>query len=187
MPWIRTFTGKKFDFADVNPDSICLEDIAHGLAFTCRFGGHSNIFYSVADHSVYVANILLEEGHHDIIAKAGLLHDAAEAYIGDFVHPLKAYINYMTKDFLSELEANILDVIYCKYGIPRHFNLDKIEEADKRMCLTEGQQFLGADTSDWEFAGKYTPYDKKLRASSTPFNAMTRFLNTAKNLDIEGG
>ena len=49
---IRTFTGKVFDLKILDPDSICIDDIAHALAYTPRFGGHLPQPYSVAQHSV---------------------------------------------------------------------------------------------------------------------------------------
>ena len=82
--WITTYTGRKFHYLDPQPDEICIEDIAHALAFTCRFGGHCKAFYSVADHSIRVAEILSPN-----LRLAGLLHDAHEAYLHDLLRPIK--------------------------------------------------------------------------------------------------
>lgn len=83
-PRIRTFTGRLVNpFAMLAAD-FDIVDIAHALANTCRFGGHCPEFYSVAQHSVHVASLCDGEAR-----LYGLLHDAAEAYLGDVVGPLK--------------------------------------------------------------------------------------------------
>lgn len=84
MTFIQTYTGRRFYPLDPNPDDVCIEDIAHALAMICRFNGHVREFYSVAEHSVHVSHLVPPE-----YALAGLLHDAAEAYIADVSRPVK--------------------------------------------------------------------------------------------------
>lgn len=84
MTIINTFSGIEFDLLNPNPNDIDIEDIAHELSMLCRFNGHCKEFYSVAEHSVYVSYEIDEE-----FALIGLLHDAAEAYLGDVPTPLK--------------------------------------------------------------------------------------------------
>ena len=104
-PWIETFTGKEFYFLDPTPDSIDIRDIAHSLAFTCRYTGHSRRFYSVAEHSVLVSYLAVDP-------LAGLLHDASEAYITDIASPIKPHLaNY------KELEDKIMDKIKNKLNL----------------------------------------------------------------------
>ena len=81
---IRTFTGKVFDLKILDPESICIEDIAHSLSHTPRFGGHLEKHYSVAQHCVLIS---LNCSYENMLA--GLLHDASEAYIGDMPSPFK--------------------------------------------------------------------------------------------------
>ncbi len=82
--WMQTFTGRKFYPLDPRPEDIVIADVAHGLAMTCRYGGHTQRYYSVAEHCVLVSQLVPPE-----YALEGLLHDSAEAYIGDMVRPLK--------------------------------------------------------------------------------------------------
>src|SRR4051812_6540197 len=82
--WMQTISGKAFFPLDPRPADVDIQDIAHALAFQCRFGGHVKEFYSVAEHSVRVSLIC---AHED--AKWGLLHDATEAYLSDIVRPVK--------------------------------------------------------------------------------------------------
>jgi hypothetical protein len=82
--WIQTFTGKKFYPLNPEESEYCIEDIAHALSNICRFTGHCNKFYSVAQHS-QLLSLIVSEG----LAKAALLHDASEAYLTDIARPLK--------------------------------------------------------------------------------------------------
>jgi len=63
---------------------VRLDDIVHSLSLMNRFNGAALFPYSVAQHSLHVASLLPAE-----LRLEGLLHDAAEAYIGDMVSPLK--------------------------------------------------------------------------------------------------
>ena len=80
---IRLRSGIYFDLADPKPEQIEITDIAGALSKICRFGGHCYRFYSVAEHCY----------HCSMVAEASplalLLHDAAEAFTGDIVKPLK--------------------------------------------------------------------------------------------------
>jgi hypothetical protein len=101
--WMQTFTGKLVDVEHPCPDDVDVQDIAHALSMTCRFGGHCRDFYSVAEHSVLVelsappVNPEWDEEtssetnhlHYRKSRLALLLHDAAEAYVGDLVTPVK--------------------------------------------------------------------------------------------------
>src|SRR4030043_1424578 len=106
--WSQTYTGKKFWSLDPKPEEVDIKDIAHSLAFQCRFNGHTIPFYSIAQHSVLVSKIVPPEQ-----ALAGLFHDAAEAYTGDIVAPLKKFLPPVFK----EIEKAIEEVIFEHFGI----------------------------------------------------------------------
>lgn len=87
--WMQTIGGRAFWPLDPRPQDCDINDIAHALAFVCRFGGHCSKFYSVAEHCVRVSCAIEEAGGARAEQFAGLMHDAAEAYVGDMVWPLK--------------------------------------------------------------------------------------------------
>lgn len=89
MSWIQTFSRRRFDLLNPNPDDILITDIARALSMQCRYVGHVDRFYSVAEHSVRIAREVRRRGGSLSEQRWGLLHDAAEAYLGDVSRPLK--------------------------------------------------------------------------------------------------
>jgi len=84
MSWILTYSGTRFELIMPTGAMVKPQDIAHALARLCRFNGHTREHYSVAQHSLLVAELVPAE--HKLQA---LLHDATEAYVGDMTRPLK--------------------------------------------------------------------------------------------------
>ncbi len=111
---IKTYTGR-VDPLNATVDSINIEDIAHALARQCRYNGHCDGFLSVARHSIWVAERLKSQGHDDVMQLTGLLHDAAEAYLGDLVRPIKH--TEFGKVYL-EVEAALEEVIAKRFSLP---------------------------------------------------------------------
>lgn len=128
---IRTFTGKVFDLKILDPDSICIEDIAHGLANTARFAGQLPKFYSVAQHSFHVAQSASKENQ-----LAALLHDASEAYLGDMPSPFKK----MMPDYKA-LENKLMAAIAQKFGFDYPLN-HEIKKIDNRLLNREWDYFI---------------------------------------------
>lgn len=102
--WIATFSGQKWFISDPDPADVRIEDIAHALSLICRFGGHCREFYSVAQHSVHVADVIAIDQPDDYHLQLwGLMHDATEAYVGDMVRPLKLTLpQYKVAENLTE-------------------------------------------------------------------------------------
>lgn len=107
MNTILTITGRTFDYNNPEGFNYSIEDIAHPLSNICRFGGHCRSFYSVAQHSVIIANLLPKE-----LQMEGLFHDASEAFTVDIPKPLKVLLG----DY-NLLEKRILKAILNHFGI----------------------------------------------------------------------
>lgn len=169
--WIQTFTGKKFYPLDPRPKDICIEDIAHALSLTCRFNGHSKVFYSVAEHSTRMssANLLGDP-------KWFLMHDAAEAYLSDIPSPIKP----MLPEF-KEIENHILSVIGETFKLG-DLNHQEIKYGDLVMLATEKRDILMPGGPEWGLSLPEPLPVKILPWDST--SAEMCFLFRAKGLGI---
>lgn len=134
--WFTTFTGKYFDLGNPTEAMVDIRDIAASLSRQCRFNGHCRAFYSVAEHSIHVADSL--PGH---VAIYGLLHDAHESYIGDMTAPNKEFFRTvpLTAQRMEQLEHALDAVIYRALGLPMPTDAihREVKTADMRMLATE--------------------------------------------------
>lgn len=124
--WMQTHTRRRFYPMDPRAEDIDAEDIAHALSLLCRYGGHIDRFYSVAEHCVLMSQVVsLESALH------ALLHDATEAYVVDVPRPLKRYL----ADYRM-IEEKVWIAIAEKFGISPTLP-DDVHDADNRMLLNE--------------------------------------------------
>lgn len=146
-PFIITYTGKVFPYDCITLDCIDIRDIAHSLSQLCRYTGHTNMFYSVAQHSLLVS----EKMPGGVAAKlVGLLHDGAEAYTNDLSSPLKKWMKEegCCGSIYSSLQDSITAMIYNKWGvtsIPPDVKL-----YDRAASLFEAEGFMGLSTEELE-------------------------------------
>jgi len=138
MPML-TASGRAFDpkclAAGVMVESVCLPDIAHSLAQICRFGGHCKRHYSVAEHSLFVAEILRSRGIPAPGQLAGLLHDAHEAYCGDMPTPIKRALGEPWREF----ESGVENAVHVALGVRDLMNTwqTSVHDADLSALVTE--------------------------------------------------
>lgn len=101
----------------------------------CRYNGHVNKFYSVAEHSIIVSELSEDK-------KWGLMHDVTEAFVPDIPRPFKAFIGGF-----DEFEERIAR------AIAKHYNLswpmpDEVAYIDKNIIHDE-VKVLFKETPDW--------------------------------------
>lgn len=143
-PTIVTATGIEFHLLDPTIDEICIEDVAHSLGNICRFAGHTRKFYSVAQHSLIVSEIV--SGDH---ALWGLLHDAAEAYMGDITRPLKRALDALAGGLLTEVEDNLMAAVIKRFNLSIPVPREAIKVADNIALATEKRDLMPVSSATW--------------------------------------
>lgn len=177
--WIGTYTGKMFYPFAPRVEDVDIEDIAHSLAHQCRFNGHCTRFYSVAEHSVHCSEVLPAE-----YALWGLMHDAAETYIGDVVRPLKKSAMF-GEDAFSDIEDGILYAIAMRFGLPQPVP-QEVDWADLRMLATEREQLIDKRMPNWGDLANALPYEITLPCWHQEI-AEHKFLKRFEELMKNGG
>jgi hypothetical protein len=172
-PTILLQSGNYFDFLAPAESAFTIEDIAHGLSMTCRFAGQSARFYSVAEHSIYVSLLVPPED-----ALAALLHDAAEAFIGDVSKPLKTLL-----PAYKEIEERIEAVIFGRFGIALPLPAT-VKDADIVMLATE-QAHVMRNRDDWDYTRGCKPANIDIQCWA-PEEAKARFLDRFNRLTRAG-
>jgi len=158
-PYLQTVSGRWVNPFDPDPEQLDAGDIARALANQCRFGGHSRVFYSVAQHSVIVSELVERRGGDAEDAFAALMHDATEAYLGDMPHPLKhrSPLGAAFRAAEEQLERAIRD----RFRIRP--NMAEIKRADRALLATERRAF-SAETWHWPELEGVEPLELELTA-----------------------
>ena len=163
---ITTHSGRQVNLLNPQYSQIDISDIAHGLAYQCRFNGQTSRFYSIAQHSLMVASIL-----PDHLKLAGLLHDAAEAYVGDVVQPLKMLL----PDYQA-IENRFTQAIGQRFGVDLDHH-PEIKQADLIALATEKRDLLPREKCTWNLLEGIRPLDR-LTLPMTAEHAEEIFMRT---------
>lgn len=168
---ISTASGRFFDLLKPEEYEYDINEIATALSNLCRYTGHVNRFYSVAEHSVLVSHLV-----PDKLALTGLLHDASEAFVGDVSSPLKRLMPEYRK-----IEDRIQESIARYYGLTYPFP-HEVHEADKRMYWNERQSVADNNIRDQLWHQGLRAARKVNAAGMAPHMARRMFLSRFKEL-----
>ena len=151
---LQVLSGRKVDLLNLTPDQIFIEDIAWGLGRTLRYGGHIRQDYTVGHHSVIMSYLVPER-----FALEALLHDAAEAYMGDIIWPVKALFP-VVESFENMIALKIMDKFECPVAATSqgYVKSSCVADADLKMLehesysLGRGGTFLREVETWWLYA-----------------------------------
>lgn len=155
MGWIQSVSGKRVSVTDPAVEMIDIEDIAHALSMLCRFNGHGTKFYSVAEHSVHVSHEIRPD-----LALAGLLHDAAEAYLGDVPSPLKKHLSEF-KVYEARMEAVIAEAFGTSI---EDMTCSELKRADVQLLVDEKATLMVAEPEPWPLNAPFPKNPKRIQA-----------------------
>lgn len=135
--WFQSFTGRHIAVDQPNPEVVDINDIAHALSNLCRWGGHSNVFYSIAEHGIRLARLLPPD-----LKMIGLLKDAPKAYVGEAQRPLKRLPAMEGwRDLRDRWALAIGGAFALGQGI--RFQPALVREYDERLTHAEKRDLLG--------------------------------------------
>ncbi len=137
---IQLSNGLYFDFLDPDPDVLDIWTIANALAKICRFTGQlpGDAIYSVAQHSVIVSYLVPPED-----AMYGLMHDAAEALVGDVAAPLKQLL-----PAYKEIEHRAEYAVAVAFDLPTALP-PTVKRADLVALATEKRDLMPSHPEPW--------------------------------------
>lgn len=139
--WMQLAGGRTFDLLEPRATDVHIDDIASALSKLCRYTGHGDGFYSVAEHSV-LCSFAAPEG----LELEALLHDAHEAYVGDLSRPMKRALGAMAQivrpgevalpsDY-SLIERCVDAAVRERFGLQPHMPRE-VHELDTRITQDE--------------------------------------------------
>lgn len=179
--YFATASGRKIEINNLSEDDVSLDDISHHLSRICRYGGAMALdkHYSVASHSIYLAQYALDNNMGAALARALLMHDASEAYLGDIVSGLKPFL----PDYLR-IERDVQNIIADKYGIPIYTTAKTVKELDTRIVLDEAAAFMPHFYHLYAEQLGYEPLDINIQADGSLFTTKQRFLGMCRLLGV---
>ena len=163
MTYIITSTGRKvYELSPDDSEGVCtIEEIGDALSKLCRFRGHCREFYSVAQHSYLVSRLAMElarERGQSIAEQlkagiGGLLHDAHEAYLGDYAKPTKARHYVLSLEKTDPISIDDLDRGWNRrIAADLDINVDWLDlkvvtQADADVFDAEWRDLMASDSS----------------------------------------
>lgn len=182
--YITLRSGRKFYPLEPARGSWCLDDIAHSLSNLCRWGGHTKKLYVVAQHSVFVCDIVRELGGSVEEQKQAMLHECAEALgFVDLPRPVKHDPELNGYRFG---ETRLQQYIFDRYNI-HPVLLPLVKKADDIALATEAYYLIR--NPDW--AGtmstqrSFSRWWQLVVMPWSPRKAKRRFLEECRQVGLE--
>jgi len=167
--WITTNSGRKFWPLSPRHEDFHIPDIAHALSNQCRWTGHVDHHYSIAQHSC-LAHDFVDD---DSLKFPSLMHDATEFALSDISRPMKPHINGYI-----EIESALDKAIQHRYDYSLSAEEKSvIKKIDNDLLVLESRCLIKHASK--EFAGyDVTALVKKIKEARTLKEKVTDFFMT---------
>jgi uncharacterized protein len=133
-PYLLTTSMTKFPYLDPKPEHIMFDDIVTAMSRIYRFGGHGAFGFPLLVHCGLGSEIMYRTGFGIDAVKCFMMHDAHEAYTGDWPTPLKDLFPE-----IREMQKQIDKAISLRFSISLHANEDTTKFMDKMMFAMEAR------------------------------------------------
>jgi hypothetical protein len=177
--WLQSYGGKVINPHKVDYRNVEMEDVAHALSMKCRFSGHCDTFYSVAEHTVRGSHLVPKEQ-----ALAFLLHEVDEVFSPDIPAPIKHLVRVdgvSWDDWVWRQELAILRAL----GLPHlDVHTPEIKKTDLQMLAWEQRDLMGPPPKDWQLPEK--PPTSKIIHPWSPAYAEFRWIDCYNALRYGG-
>lgn len=152
--------GRRIPVNQLNASHIDVEDIAHAQSMLCRYLGRVTAFYSIAEHSVRVAEAVRLRISNQWPRKsksltaaelktviAALFHDGSEVFkFGDVVRPVKVEYPEI-REYERKVNALILQAVIGYEATDEDRAL--IRWADNGVLKREARKLMPDEGADW--------------------------------------
>lgn len=149
MTWLLTSEGRDHHLVAphaTHPSNVpSLREIAHSLAHINRFTGHASRAYSVAEHSLLVADMVHAAGLGPEAELCALMHDAHECITGDVASPIKQVLGQPWADFEDGVQAALL--AHYLLTDPMDIYAGWVKHYDLKALATERRDLMPFDAS----------------------------------------
>jgi 5'-deoxynucleotidase YfbR-like HD superfamily hydrolase len=176
-------SGNLVDVFEFKSSDVLAWDIAWSLSLQNRYLGHTPMAWDVLSHTALCYSIAMVEHHRDgktmnPYDQLGiLLHDAAEAYMGDMIRPLKSYFVEFTT-----IEDKVLKVILHRFGVDTAaVNWTLVKEYDQKALWTEQAKFNRFNDKVYGNSNYDASTTKNMMAKATPL----QYLEVLRNLCVQ--
>lgn len=157
---VATTAAGKFSLLNPNPEEVNWLVVANAISKICRFAGNTRGHYSVAEHSVRLADAIARAGGNHAEQLQALVRDAHEAYCGHVTRPMRQAVHAVSIEayrVFMDIERRCQKTVFEAAGCTANLT-DRVDLFDQMLGDAEATLLLGCERPDvsqfvWEAMG----------------------------------